>query len=541
MRIACGIVGLAQTALLLCFSTTAATAQECVKWSTYSCMDYAPGVKPPAKPDEELAVSVVPTKDKTILDPRKLYRVDVTCNSTRVLPAPSQGIFSRTDVVASHFIAITDQALTGPTLPTQARVLIPVYSVSTDNANKADFINKACNTSFFIPGSKRLYVAATVNRTQNTKPSLITSLFFTGLKIVNPVWPLFVGSEAAALLKPKIEGIAATEGPLQELFSHFKSGETVTTSERIYLGERNIRTDYSRTTIKVSPIPSLIQTNHPDFVVAFEESLTGYSDKLAVPANTAETDEVLCKQFGNQLLAQTFPTEDVAYGLSYITRTAGLDKAKSIACLGDEYGLVSVESFTCPPPGEGLKCLWNRFPNPLVVANFKNPYPIQKYEAPFFKGLRNALNDYAEAGPNGDDASRAELAKYLQDEIEFEDADDLVEGKDGKISSDEFARQLVANDYKKFGCPAKDSQAAGLLLGFPPKPGAGDLYQGDSVVTLRNWIGESKKVFKVEALLEPGLAEAAAKPTLMWCGKGVHLAATPEPKKEAPAGGGAGQ
>jgi len=100
-----------------------------------------------------------------------------------------------------------------------------------------------------------------------------------------------------------------------------------------------------------------------------------------------------------------------------------------------------------------------------------------------------------------------------------------------KITSDEFAEQLSASNYTKFGCETKDAQAAGLLFGFPPEPGQDGLYQGDKIVALRSWIGESGKVFKVEVFFQPGLVVDVAKPNLMWCGRGLHVAGKSEPDK----------
>ncbi len=352
-----------------------------------------------------------------------------------------------------------------------------------------------------------------------------------------------------AAVQPILNGIAATQAPLKEMFSQFDSAGTTTYSTPVYLGETNIRTPYSRTWLTVTEVPSIVKTDNGRFVVSFEESLKGYSDEVRKPDFDPKAVAAGCRSYAGQLVAKNFPAYDVAYGLSYITRTAGLDKEKSIVCISDQYGALSVDSFTCPPPGEGLKCLWNRFPNPLVVADFKAPYPPQKYEPAFFKGLVNAMADYAAAGANGGEATRAALARYFQDPVDLEDFERLVKGKDGNVTPADFMQQLVESGFSKFGCDVKDAQAAGLLFGFPPAPAADGLYHGEDLVALRTWRGEPAKpgepgkVFKIDALFQPGLAEAAARPKSMWCGRGLHLAATPEPekaeeKKQEPAGGG---
>jgi hypothetical protein len=66
---------------------------------------------------------------------------------------------------------------------------------------------------------------------------------------------------------------------------------------------------------------------------------------------------------------------------------------------------------------------------------------------------------------------------------------------------------------------------------------------GKELVALRTWRGDDGKVFKVDAFDAAGVAEAAARPTLMSCGRGLELARPPEPekpeeKKQEPAGGG---
>ena len=525
----------AQATLALCFIATGAEADQCVRWSTFSCMDQPrPGT--PARAPETIDVGIITPKDEIEPDVRKLYRVDVTCNATQRLPAASSGLFNRTDLVTSHFVAITGKALTGTELPADAKILIPVYSVSTAKANQSNFTNKACNQSFFISGREPLFVAATTNQTRSNSPSALSNLLYGGLKLFNPVWPLFAGATAVAAVQPILNGIAATEAPLKEMFSKFDAKGTQTYSYPLYLGETNIRTPYSRTTITVKEVPSVIETDNGKFIVSFEDSLKGFWEEVRAPNLDVKTIAANCRSYSGQLVAKNFPAEDVIYGLSYITRPAGLDTEKSVACLGKEYGLRSVDLFTCPPPGTGLKCLWNRFSKDALTAdNFKDPYPPQKYDARFFKGLVNAMADYAAAGPNGDDATRAALASYFQDSVELEDFERLVQGKDGLVSPAAFMQQMVESGFSKFGCDVKDTQAAGLLFAFPPAPAADGLYHGEDLVALRTWRGEPAKpgepgkVFKVEALFQPGLAEAAAKPTLMWCGRGLHLARTPEP------------
>jgi hypothetical protein len=56
-------------------------------------------------------------------------------------------------------------------------------------------------------------------------------------------------------------------------------------------------------------------------------------------------------------------------------------------------------------------------------------------------------------------------------------------------------------------------------------------------VGLRGWVGQSKKVSKITAFFGPGVVNAAAKPTLGWCGKGLHLAAAPKDEETKDANG----
>lgn len=541
MRVARSIVALAQAALVACLFAGGAKAQQCVEWSKYSCAD-KPKSGVPAPGSDVIRLGVTLPKGELIgLDPLKLYQVDIACRVAQRLPAAREGIFNRTDVVTTHVIAITGKRLTKPELPTNAKVLIPVYSVSTAKANQWDFVNKTCDQSFFVSGRKSLFISATANQTRKNSPGAFSNLLYSGLKLFNPIWPLFAGATAVAAVQPILNGIAATEAPLKEMFSQFDASGTQTYSYPLYVGETIVPTTYTRTTVTVKEVPSVVQTDNKDFITGFESSLAGFATEVRNPQVTAEFVASYCGSDANQLLNQSFPRYDVAYALTFITRIANLDKEKSVACIGKDYGLLSVEKFTCPP--SKLKCLWTRFPNPLTVADFPDPDPIQKFDLSFFKGLRNALDAYAWAGPDGDDASRASLAEFVQDEIEFEDLDGLVEGGNGKITMVEFAKQLVSSNYTKFGCPTKDPQAAGLLFGFPPSPAADGLYHGEDVVAFRTWRGNPPKpgkIFKVEALFQPGLAEAAARPTLMWCGKGLHLARTPEPQQQGGAGGGAG-
>ena len=509
-----------------------AQAQECVSWSTFSCTDKKPVTTPAAQQEGAIRLGIISPRDAVKPDVRKLYRVDVTCNSTRILPAPREGIFNRSDVVTTHLIAITGKALTGQELPTDAKVLIPVYSVSTAKANQSDFTNKACNQSFFISGREPLFIAATANQTRTNTPGVISNLLYSGIKLFNPIAPLFAGATAMAALQPILNGIAATQEPLKQMFSQFDSKGTQTYSAEVYVGETNVRTPYSRTTVTVTPILSIIKTNNGNFIVAFEDALKGFYEEARAPALSVDAVAADCRSYGGQLQAKSFPADDIAYGLSYITRTAGLDKAKLVACLGKEYGLVSVSSFVCTPPAAGLTCIWDKSKEDAPTADdFTSPYPIQTYKAPFFKGLRNAMAKYAESG--GGEPAKTELAKFFDSEITLDNLDERLPGEGGKVTAADLMQRFVQKDLTRFGCLSKDTQAAGLIFAFPRQAGERDLYKPEDVVALRNWIGKSDKVVKVEAFFQPGLVTDVAKPTLSWCGPGLHLAAPPnEEKKE---------
>lgn len=498
-----------------------ASAQQCDNWNPFDCSHYAPGASLPTNPADRFPLGIKSPPDKTKLDYRTLYRIDVKCGATRPLPGPHEGLFARDDIFASHFIALTDQPLSSAQLPTQAKVLIPVYSVSTANANQSRFINQNCDTSFFISGREPLYIATTANQTETKTPALLTSLFFAGLKVVNPVWPLFTASaEAASILKPDIDGIAATEQPLADLFAKFDTAGTQTISAPLYVGEQQIRTAYSRTSIKATPIASVVGTNDNKFLVAFEDSLNGYADKLAgEPDETADAN--LCRRYGNQMLSTNFAGDDVAYGLTYVTINSGVPKTRTLACLGRQYALLSSGRF-----GK----LWQRYQDPITPSDIQiyfadQPAPtIQKFSKPFFARLETVMAQAAANEPNLADPTRAELGKYLGDQIEVEDDMGYIAPQSSRMSSSDLIKLLADKSLTKFGCESKDAAAGGLFFAFPKDPAGNDgLYKVEDIYALRAWFGDSGKVEKIGISFEPGLVESVATPLLMWCGKGLHL------------------
>ena len=517
-------------------------AQECIKWGTQVCADEKPATTPAAQGAGAARLRIFPPgKNPAELDVRKLYRVDVTCNSTGILPAPHEGIFNRTDVVTTHVIAITSKALTADALPTDAKVLIPVYSVSTAKANRSDFTNKACNQSFFVSGRDPLFLAATVNQTQTNTPSIISNLLYQGIKLFNPIAPLVLGATTVAALQPVLNGIAATQDPLKQMFERFDAKGTQTYSSPLYVGETNIRAPYSRTTVNVKEVPSIIQTDNGRFIVSYEDLWAGFSDEL----KTANTDEAaakkLCAHNANLMILGNFPAYDVAYGLTLISRTAPLEPFTTLACLGKPFAVLAVKEF---------QPLWQKFKDvtrPITQADIDQyfpkedqAYPLQRYHPVFFKRLRNAMTAYAGSIPNPSDARDAALAESLEDKVELSDSDRVLGDNDSiVVSPRELMQRLNTKGFTKFGCESKDNLAAGLLFGFPPKPKTGEDYEDGEALPLRFWIGPSGKIVKVDAMFQPGLVSDVAKPTQMWCGPGLHLAGKPkaedagkaEPKK----------
>jgi hypothetical protein len=238
------------------------------------------------------------------------------------------------------------------------------------------------------------------------------------------------------------------------------------------------------------------------------------------------------------MLLRSFPGYDVSYGLTLISRTAPLDPGPTLACLGKPFATLSVNDF---------QPLWQRFKDqtrPITQADIDQyfqdepPYPIQRYNSDRFKHLRNAMAAYAGSIPNPTDAQSAALAKFLDDKIELTDIDTrLGDDETTMVSPGELMQRLATKDFNKFGCASKDSLAAGLLFAFPPKPKAGDDYKDEEALPLRFWVGPSGKVVRVDALFQPGLVSDVAKPTLMTCGPGLHLAGKQKPDEAGSADG----
>jgi hypothetical protein len=449
-----------------------------------------------------------------------LYRVLISCSRYSSRRYRGWEPF-RENVSTTHFIALTN-APAGPTeVPKDVKAATTVFSVSGDQKDRKIYINKKCEQQFILSGRDRLYLLAIANQTTTEQPSALVSAAFDLIGIAAPLLPLFQGT---ALASTVLGDVSKTQDPLSKLLSLFDKGTTVTRVDDLFQGSNVITTPYSRVTLNVSKIKSLVGLNNNDITNAYENSM-GEAKKSLNPDSITDLTALAqkCGELENGLRNENLSTEDISYGIVLLTRLAALDQTKTLACMGKDYAL----------PGLQHVALWQRFGS----QNYSEDDVRSKW---IDDSARPAQPDFAEAKPKLQEAVRL-LGRYTQtdglksdgldavfaDQISVINTTDLFSSdiSEGKLLRADFLSNFVKGNFIRVGCLTSDTQSLAFFLAFkssadamktnPPdakvetSSDAPKEFKDSDAIIIREWFDKDHRIGWTNVDYDVGLVEKA--------------------------------
>ncbi len=485
---------------------------------------------------DHLPLSLTPPANRTKLDPYGIYRVAVVCKETKPLPVETNsGIFARNNVATAHTIAITDQGVTSSAFPAadKAKAVIGVFAVSGDTKNRSGFVNRACDTDFFISARKPLFLAASAAKATAASPSVLTQALYNVVKIVIPIWPLFTGTALAGEIKNQLTAVKDSEQPLKDFFAGFDNGITSTIVQPLYVGTHVIKTEYSRVTVSVTRLKSIIQLGNDTFRAAFEDTFIVLKDQIAPAAGPLNADQfsLKCASIRNQLAAPGLSTYDATYALGYAAHQAGLAPDKVMDCLGRDHALIAANEFEAT--------YWKDYAGTFTKEDVRSHFPEVKpwpVPPPFpgavetrYRQMMLVLGMYAQPETPPDSVAKM-LGGYLAAKIEVSNETDRFPFLETNPSNVEFMKVLTDKGYRRFGCVASDTQALGMFLAFPLKPTAdGGQYKTSDALLLRTWFDADRRVARVRISDDYTTVEGILTKYGRRCGETVVVAPPPKP------------
>jgi hypothetical protein len=212
---------------------------------------------------QNLDVKIIGRAEKD-LKPQALYSVEISCRPLRPLR-------SRDDVrqffgfavqrkTLSHFVALAYGQPTpsdkGVKLPDSIIATVPLYSMRAG----ADPINNlgACRQKLLVNGNQPIYlIASQVNETKN-EPGLLLRLLWKIPEVVPPLWALITNDKLSDHVVNKFGTIGPTKQPITDLLTEFDSNRNSTATVDLTVGQYNVRSLFSETTLVVKPVKSVL-------------------------------------------------------------------------------------------------------------------------------------------------------------------------------------------------------------------------------------------------------------------------------------------
>jgi hypothetical protein len=457
------------------------------------------------------------TKKKLI--PTELYKVNLTCDQVHIKGLRDWQPFIQTTLATSHIVALTTTKLSSSDLPKDARASVTVFSVAGDRKNRQIFLNDNCSVDFAISGRDHLFIAATANQTSSNQPGPLAAGISSLISVALPIFPLFKGLALAANV---LTDVSKSEGATKDLFSQLDQGMTVTVADDLFQDRNWIETPYSRVTVKISKIKSVVEDD--DLRDPYETTVKDAKATMKLDTLPDATLEQGCNQFINLMRDRNLSTKDISYGLVMLTRLYGFDKPKTLTCMTSAFALPALDHHD----------LWDRYGGEIynqgdAEARFPKP-TLAPAQPDRFESVRvdlefavEALGTYVQTAGKEDGG----LDKHITDNVHVinlaSDFATRTEGADW--TRKQFIDAFVAKGFTNVGCLTSDTVGIGLFLAFkPPKGDAkkGDAGKGakdaedtyrtftqDDAVAFHVWVDGQKRITRVQAEKDSGLVEQA--------------------------------
>ncbi len=272
-----------------------------------------------------------------------LYEVKVTCSrgqslssDNNILDAIADFILHRNESANQYVVIGNDLAVADPSdakkikLPEKAIAVLPVFSIK-DTSVVSNF--DACSRSIYVQGTQKIFLIPTVSwSSQYTSGPGLTALYQAS-KLISPLWSIFNPAAIPAAIASKITNAQATENPIKEILTTMNKDANYGETIRLKTGRYIITTKYSKVTLDVSPLPSIVMAASDDLRRDFRAALDSATQKIATTGF-----EATCGQIATVLTGAGFSEkEDIPYALTYLSANALNTKDDMIKCLGRPY------------------------------------------------------------------------------------------------------------------------------------------------------------------------------------------------------------
>ena len=405
-----------------------------------------------AKP-ADIDMAIAGPNNNRELEDHKLYRIKVTCSPRADLANRDMRTWLVSQSTAiSHFILISDQlpqtdpAKDGDKLPDNAISIIPVYSFV---GQKQRDNRSACSRSLVISGGQPLHLIASESYSKTNSPGTLTRVVYAVADLIPPLWSIFARQSIPADVSRKLSGVKQAQDPIKAILATLDKDENYTKSEEIHPGKYRIDTKYSKITIDVSMLPSIVGAKPSSLVKDFRKRLNTAPEKLK-PDDLENSCSSIAVALGEAGFSQD---ADIPYALAYVAAKS-VPKEKILECLTEDYALSAAKL------SDDILWQWIPAKRRVGVADASTAYPPKENgipSQPRFSYIEGKIYDLIvdlRRLAQKDSSAEGLLRALLQPKAILKDRTEagLLPGGSDPADSLQIVGRLLDKGYRRFGC-----------------------------------------------------------------------------------------
>ena len=428
----------------------------------------------PGSRSSQLDIKIVePPSARAPLDAQKLYKISVSCKATNQ-PLPEESFWDpliHKEETTAHFVAFSNDAA-DPDPSAAGKIKMPsallrMAHLYSFKGEERYYGMRSCPEPFVVEGSTPVYMTPVAVYSSTHTPGFLSQIGYQVAKLI----PILASVFQPTLLTPdvgkQITAFPQTEEPIKSIVKTFDKTRSFGEGIKMRTGTYTVETKYSRATITVENIASIVLAKPASLQKGFRDQLKSAPEKI--PADKIATT---CGQIAASLKPLGFTeTEDIPFALTYLASQSVVTKGKILECLGDDYADNAVKLGPV---------LWNliRASVRLKQEDVDNIQPtFGAIESSIYKLVLN-LSRISKNGAVNVPDDVASLKGLTAEKIKVVDntPDRNFAGIDKQVESSALADLFTANkdgegkdrQYLRFGCYAAISDKSGSGVDSAP-------------------------------------------------------------------------
>lgn len=300
----------------------------------------------PGNGSSQLDIKITePPLSRAALDAQKLYKITVSCKATNQ-PLPEESFwdpFVHKEETTAHFVAFSnDAADPDPSaagkikMPTTLLRMAHLYSFK---GAERYYGMRSCPEPFVVEGSTPVYMTPVAAYSSTHTPGFMSQIGYQVAKLIPILASVFQPTLLAPDVSKQITAFPQTEDPIKAIVKTFDKTRSFGEGIKMRTGTYTVETKYSRATVTVERIESIVLAKPPSLQKGFRDQLKSAPEKI--PADKISTT---CGQIAASLKTLGFTEgEDIPFALTYLASQSVVTKGKVLECLGDDYAANAVK------------------------------------------------------------------------------------------------------------------------------------------------------------------------------------------------------